>query len=77
MDANYGAGQVNLLFGSVSCTIDVTNPNFPIDSGRRWVTVLGRSGDYYKKIQAQLTIASQSIGSLNTVAVNLWEEQSD
>lgn len=72
LDAGYAVGApVVLSVVNGSCTITVEN----IGGNQRRLVILGQSGSYYKKLQAEVTITPQ--GSLNIITLNSWEERSD
>lgn len=73
LDTNYGlgAGSISLLVSNGSCIINVVD----LGSNQRRITITGTitdtSGDYNKKVEAELTLDS------NIIAIDSWIEKSD
>ncbi len=66
LDTGYGvgAGTINLTVDNGSCTIVVTD----LGSGQRRIVATGSTGDYHKKIQAEITLSG------NVITINSWQE---
>ncbi len=65
LNTSYGIGAGSINVSSVSngsCIIEVTD----LGSNRRRVQVTGQSSDYYKKIEAELTLLSGNVISLDS-----------
>lgn len=70
LDLTYGvgAGQINLSLSNGSCIINITD----LGANRRRITILGASGSYNKKIEAEITISAQ-----NVPIIDSWAEKTD
>jgi hypothetical protein len=67
-DETFGSGGVvNLTIGDGSCTITVSTPQ----AGKRTIVVLGTIGNYNRKIEVTISLAS------NVATVDSWVEKTD
>lgn len=69
LDTNYGVGvgDINLTVSNGSCIINVKD----LGGNQRRITITGTSGDYNKKIEAEITLSG------NVIAIDSWQEKSD